>query len=204
MRILAFLIAVLLTACGGDSSDDFPSGDNLPSDNSPGGQVDTGDSESITGVWDKGCHQNTELGAQAQLRVTFTNDGNAVLRYQNYTDTGCVEAGYLLEVEANYTVAGEVVLSSGQTVQRIVFSNHSVFMTLPDQGYAASYNQNSFCGITTWQAGNRTDIGTCAPSAAVVFARNIYLADGSRLYEGTPGSAFSAELRSGYFSKSSN
>lgn len=197
MRLVILAAAIsAIAACGG-SDDSFTglTSEDLARPVDPAAVM--------LGSWELGCHQNAELGTVAKLTTTYTGNGRVVFKYDNYTDTGCVERGYTLHVEAVFAVKSEAILSSGDTVQQIEFSNHATYITLPDQGYADSYSQNNFCGRSNYEPNVRTAIGTCAPNNAVIYTRDIIKIDGDRMYEGsTPGNdTFPTALSGQYFSR---
>jgi len=197
MRIIWLFAVAGLVGCGG-SSGDFPGTAVDESPDSPNSF-----STSLQDSWSLDCHQNAELGTVAKLTTTYAGNGRVVFKYDNYTDTGCVEQGYTFHVEAKFVIKNEVILSSGDTVHQIEYSDHATYITLPDQGYADSYSQNSFCGRSNYEPNVRTALGTCAPNNAVIYNRDIIKIDGDRMYEGSaPGNAnFPTVLSGQHFSR---
>jgi len=177
-----------LASCGGAGDDEFPDAvaiglpENPESENSS--DQNSGDS-SLVGTWLLGCGI-TELGSNSTLNLTFDSSGNVVSVYTQYEDTGCVDADYRLEVKANYTLEDEMIISSGETVQNVSFTNYLLYMALLNEQDVAENNSNSHCGISDWQLNEAVLIPDyCTPSTNVNYASDFYRVDGTRLYRRT-------------------
>ena len=178
--LIVFLFAVGLSGCLDDDDNNDVS------------------SDSLDGTWIQPCSID-KSGNYGDSQVVI-NGTEWLAEFTTYNDAECLEPLFALRAETISISGDELTLSSGTLVTAVDHTITGVFMTPKSNLAATPFNNNQFCGITTWSLDKEEDIGSCAdfPFVAHETGYDIYKIENNRLYQGdtdTSGSGDTPEER---------
>ena len=149
---------------------------------------------SLAGEWRAGCNKFDWFGFSYQqevLKFSVVGDFDKVTSF--YSDSTCAEPMGNLSEHGTYAALGSA--SSAEGARDINFTVTQVSVTADSEDAVKLLNAGSYCGISAWQKGQKTDIlgkscgGMNHPSGEGVFDVYRVDSDGKRLQTGR-GSLF--------------
>ena len=145
--------------------------------------TDTTTTTVLEGTWVSSCSTSNHVDE------TFTFSAQTISNTAQIYDENCSIVSYKWNISATFAIGSDYTLNDGTTGTQIDITFSSVTVTLLTDSSVTSFNNDSYCGITTWEKDVPTSITglTCGdsttPTTGTVLKDGFKLS-GSTLYFG--------------------
>jgi hypothetical protein len=153
------------------------------------GQKSRENDSALSGKWENACSKLDWLGfSYHRTSLSFSSLGDFDKTTNLYSDDNCTAATATLTEHGTYSSLGDAQAGSGS--QNINYTISEASVTAVSDSAVRLFNAVSYCGISSWQVGQATDVldkpcaGAQHAKGAVIF--DIYKVDnnGDRLTTG--------------------
>lgn len=143
-------------------------------------ESDDAEKTALEGVWKIGCNYDADDDIYETEELRFSGNGFSG-NFVEFADASCSMKEYQFDISGSTLIGSEVILTSGETVNKIDITFAKALVTLGTDDMVIGFNTESVCSNSNWQKNVAVDITNCAFFEMPEKIYDIFKIDGNNL-----------------------